>query len=126
MRNDYIFFTFSGLRYADGVLPGQGSPDYEPSMPPVPNALGGSQKQQANKTTSAATAGGVVKKRIKRIKIKVVQIRSRAEAEADKHRGPPPPPPPGDPPLMTASEFRDKYAYKGTLPKHVLEQLVSA
>ena len=111
-------------------MPGQGSPDYEPSMPPVPNALGGSsQKQQANKTTTSAAAGGgsgVVKKRIKRIKIKVVQIRSRAEAEADKHRGPPPPPPPGDPPLMTASQFRDKYAYKGTLPKHVLEQLVSA
>ena len=107
------YVNFSGLRYADGVLPGQGSPDYESSVPLL----------KAKAISGAAAVVGAKKR--KRIKIKVVQIRSRAEAEADKNRVPPPPPP-GDPPLMTAQEFKDKYAYKGTLPKHVLAQLVSA
>ena len=108
---------FSGLRYADGVLPGQGSPDYDDS-PNQPAAVG--PKPKANQGSGA---GGGAKKR-KRIKIKVIEIKTKAEVEADKNRVPPPPPP-GDPPLMHTQEFINNYAYKGTLPKHIMA-LVSA
>lgn len=102
------------LRYADGILPGQGSPEpYDVPSPP-PSAP----------SPKPGKVAAPPKKR-KRIKIKVIQFKTKADIEADRKRVPPPPPP-GDPPLMKHQEFIDNYAYKGTLPKHLMALVATA
>ena len=105
--------VFLGLRYADGILPGQGSPEpYDVPSPP-PSA------------PSPKPGKVAAPKKRKRIKIKVIQFKTKADIEADRKRVPPPPPP-GDPPLMKHQEFIDTYAYKGTLPKHLMALVATA
>ena len=70
-----------GVKYADGVLPGQGSPDQNP--PVVGSAVSGSGEQSRAR-----------RKRYKRVTITVI---TQHTGDTDSEGETPPPPPPGSP-----------------------------
>lgn len=82
-----------GVKYADGVLPGQGSPDQdfsppESSAPPTP------------------TLDKPVKKKYKKVTITVI---TRHMGDTDSEEDGPPPPPPGSPPRYHLKELIAMY-----------------
>merc|ERR1712150_123519 len=89
------------LRYADGVLPGQDSPDHTEE---VPSAVGSSFPQSV---TSTSFANGSVKKPKKRRRIRLTIIEQISPSDNDD--GVIPPPPPGSPPLFSMKEFLARY-----------------
>ena len=70
------------VKYADGVLPGQGSPDqsFSPGPPPA---------QPENKVKASKK---------KKYKTVVLTVITQGGADTLSHEDPPPPPPPGSPP----------------------------
>merc|ERR1712130_318845 len=80
-----------GVKYADGVLPGQGSPDQDFSPP-----------------TQTTTVEKPVKKRYKKVTITVITQRT---GDTDSEEEGPPPPPPGSPPRY---HLKDLVAMYGT------------
>ncbi|TRY75002.1 hypothetical protein TCAL_04947, partial [Tigriopus californicus] len=88
------------LKYADGVLPGQGSPDQI------------SEDEDAKSKTVIADAKC---KRRKKIRVKVVRTRL-IDGSSSEEDGPPPPPPPGSPPLHTTAYILKHFAWKAPSP----------
>jgi len=80
-----------GVKYADGVLPGQGSPDQDFSPPPP-----------------STTVEKPVKKRYKKVTITVI---TQHVGDTDSDEEGPPPPPPGSPPRY---HLKDLIAMYGT------------
>ncbi|CAB4062398.1 unnamed protein product [Lepeophtheirus salmonis] len=80
------------LRYADGILPGQGSPDIsDMESPAVTNS-----NQEQTQTTSSTS------KKRKKIRLKII---SQKEPHSES---PPPPPPSGSPPIQHYSQWLTK------------------
>lgn len=84
------------VKYADGVLPGLGSPDHNP--PVVGSAVGGSGEQSRAR-----------RKRYKRVTITVI---TQHTGDTDSEGETPPPPPPGSPTRYSYKELLMKYGPK--------------
>jgi len=78
-----------GVKYADGVLPGQGSPDQDFSPPPP-----------------SAAVEKPVKKRYKKVTITVI---TQHVGDTDSEEEGPPPPPPGSPPRYHLKDLISMY-----------------
>jgi len=98
------------VKYADGVLPGQGSPDQSvpatpsPAVTPVPVVT-------STPATSSASSVAKMSKKKKYKKISITVI-TQHTGDTDSEDEPPPPPPPGSPPRYSYKELMIKYGQK--------------
>jgi len=90
------------LRYADGVLPGSGSPDLRATS------------QEVSVSPPQANLAANSRKRRKKIQVRIIETKHPEESSSDSEdeQVPPPPPPPGSPKLYQTAEFVAKFASK--------------
>merc|ERR1712098_289076 len=98
------------VKYADGVLPGQGSPDQ--SVPATPSqAVTPVPVVTSTPATSSASSVAKMSKKKKYKKISITVI-TQHTGDTDSEDEPPPPPPPGSPPRYSYKELMIKYGQK--------------
>merc|ERR1712059_92650 len=88
------------VKYADGVLPGQGSPDQD---------FNSNGQVPPNKTPTAPATGSTPtprKKRYKKVKVTIITTHT---GDTDSEEDSPPPPPPGSPPRYRLKELLALY-----------------
>merc|ERR1719350_382716 len=90
------------LRYADGVLPGQGSPDHTEDC----SATGTATHSIAGTTAALGSFPTKRSKKRKRIRLTIIEQISPSDDDDCEI----PPPPPGSPPLFTIKEFIARYS----------------